>query len=297
MSTPVLRDSLRTEALPQLVERDLDAAVRVFLAERTRLFRIAYRVVGNVAGAEDVVQETWLRWQRTNRDEINNPAAFLTTATTHLAINVIQSARHRHEVPTDSPMVDLIDPSQDPTSRAESSAVVQETLGLLMARLTSPELAAYLLRKGFDYPYREIARVLRTSIPNARQLVRRAQVSITRGRVRRVERGVHRQLVAAFLAAARSGDLSYLEEFLAHQANQPPGCPATSRTTRPSDGATHARAASGHASVTATPAQSTQGQANQLVARADVHLHEHLLRVPPDRVARPFPPDLPLRTT
>jgi RNA polymerase sigma-70 factor (ECF subfamily) len=246
MATPVLRDRPRTED-------DLDHAARVFLAERTRLFRIAYRVIGNVAGAEDVVQETWLRWQRTNRDEINNPAAFLTTATTHLAINVIQSARHRHEVPTDSPMVDLIDPSQDPTRQVECSAVVHETLDLLMARLTSPELGAYLLRKGFDYPYREIARVLRTSIPNARQLVRRAQVSITRGRARRVDRGVHRQLVAAFLAAARSGDLSYLEELLARQANQAPRCPATSRTTRPSDGATHARAASGYASVTATP--------------------------------------------
>ena len=240
MSAPALQKPRGAENLHQhsgsdpdgvrVGETELDRAARAFLAERTRLFRIAYRVIGNVAAAEDVVQEAWLRWQRTNRHEINNPAAFLTTVTTHLAINVLQSAGHRHELPSDSPLADLADPSQDPTKRAERTAAVEETLGLLMARLTSSELGAYLLRKGFDYPYREISHVLRTSVPNARQLVRRAQVNITRGRARRVDADVHRRLVAAFLTAARTGSLTQLEDLLVDEFESAHRCPGTTRT-------------------------------------------------------------------
>src|SRR5262245_29932012 len=87
--------ALQTRPLePSSYPSHLDDAVETFLAERPRLLRIAYGIVGNVAAAEDVVQETWLRWQRCDRGEINNPAAFLATATTRLAINVIQSAGH-----------------------------------------------------------------------------------------------------------------------------------------------------------------------------------------------------------
>ncbi|MEU1299759.1 sigma factor [Streptomyces shenzhenensis] len=78
-------------------EDDLDLALDIFLAQRTRLFHIAHRILGDAVGAEDAVQEVWLRWQLTHRAPIRNPAAFLTTATTRLAINVIQSGRHRLE--------------------------------------------------------------------------------------------------------------------------------------------------------------------------------------------------------
>jgi RNA polymerase sigma factor (sigma-70 family) len=254
MSVPVLREQRPTETLHQLAgshpdgvpagETDLDRAARVFLAERTRLFRIAYRVIGNVAGAEDVVQETWLRWQRTNRHEVLNLPAFLTTAATRLAINVIQSASHRHELPTGSPLADLADPSQDATSRVEGAAAIEETLGVLMARLTQPELAAFLLRKGFDYPYREIAQILRTSTPNARQLVRRAQGGITRDGTRRVDPDTHRRLVEAFLAAARTGDVWNLEDLLTDEVGRSPRCLASARMARVSGGAARARAES-----------------------------------------------------
>jgi RNA polymerase sigma-70 factor (ECF subfamily) len=196
---------------------DLDLALEVFLTQRTRLFRIARRVTGDVDTAEDVVQEAWLRWQRTDRSAIKNPAAFLTTTTTHLAINVIQSARHRHETPTETSAESLLDglaDLEDPTRSAEQTAVVEETLLVLMARLRPAELAAYLLRKGFDYPYGDIAGLLRTTIANARQLVRRAQQRIEGDREREVDPGDHRDLVAAFLTAARSGDLADLERLL-----------------------------------------------------------------------------------
>ncbi|MGW4027574.1 sigma factor, partial [Streptomyces sp. NPDC005009] len=75
----------------------LDRATRDFIAARPRLFGIAYRVLGSSAEAEDVLQETWLRWQNTDRTGIHEPTAFLTTITTRLAINVAQSARVRRE--------------------------------------------------------------------------------------------------------------------------------------------------------------------------------------------------------
>lgn len=107
---------------------------------------------------------------------VENPAAFLTTVTSRLAINVIQSARHRHEVASESHLRNVTDPTiQDPVLRAEQTVAIEEALARLMARLTPDGLAAYVLRKGFDYAYTDLARLLDTSVPNARQLVRRAQ--------------------------------------------------------------------------------------------------------------------------
>jgi RNA polymerase sigma-70 factor (ECF subfamily) len=98
---------------------DLDRALEVFLAMRTQLFRIARRVTGDITNAEDVVQDTWLRWQRTDRRVIKNPAAFLTTTTTHLAINVIQSARSRRERSVGPQLREPVDTSADPAAGAE----------------------------------------------------------------------------------------------------------------------------------------------------------------------------------
>lgn len=199
---------------------DLDEALEVFLAERTRLFRVARRLTGDIGSAEDVVQEAWVRWQRTDRSAINNPAAFLTTATTHLAINVVQSASCRHESPTDSPLAGLVN-AENPIRLAEQASEVEEILRLLMTRLRPAQLAAYLLRKGFDYPYGDIAALLRTSGANARQLVRRAQQHLDRDHEQEVSPDAHRELVAAFLAATRDGDLTDLERLLLGAARCP----------------------------------------------------------------------------
>lgn len=196
---------------------ELDHALDIFLTHRARLFGIAYRVTGEAYGADDLVQEAWLRWQRTDRAIVENPAAFLTTTTTNLAINVIQSARHRHEAPTASPLDYLVDTVEDePMLRAQQAAVVEEMLALLMARLTRGELAAYVLRRGFEYAYADIAALMRTSIANTRQLVRRAQTRLDAGeRASAVLITAHRRLATAFLQAARTGDRQDLEQLLA----------------------------------------------------------------------------------
>lgn len=203
---------------PRGSEAGPEPGLQTFLAERARLLRVAYRVLGDSAMAEDVVQDAWLRWQRTDRLRVTNPAAWLTTATTHLAINVIRSARYRHERLTDSAWLGAVRPSDEPAECAEGAAAVERMLAFLMAKLTTSELAACLLRKCFSYPYQEIAELLRTTAPNARQLVRRSQVDIAGDRMHQVDATAHRRLTAAFTAATVDGDLARLEELLADRA-------------------------------------------------------------------------------
>lgn len=196
----------------------LDVALEHFLAQRPHLLRIARRVTGDAGTAEDVVQEAWVRWQRADRALVKNPAAFLTTTTTRLAINVVQSARRRHEVGPGP--ADPVDPAQDPTAPVDQTAAVEAALRALMARLRPPELTAYLLRKAFDYPYATIARLLRTSVDNARQLVRRGQQHIDGDRRCPVDAEAHRRLVATYLAASRRGRLADLEHLLTTSRTQ-----------------------------------------------------------------------------
>ena len=219
---------------------DLEHASVFFSSQRARLLRIACRVTGGDAfSAEDVVQEAWLRWQRTDRAAVRNPEAFLTTATTRLAINVVQSAGHRHESPGDVLSAPLADNLADPAVRTDQTAAVADALALLLARLSGGELAAYLLRKVFDYPYDEIAHLLRTSVVNARQLVRRAAPRLEHGPARTaVDAPAHRHLLSAFLTAARDGEVGPLERLLAHRAapavaGTPVGPPAGLRATTP----------------------------------------------------------------
>lgn len=199
-----------------VVAGELNQTVAFFVTQRPGLFRIALRVTGgDTSSAEDVVQEAWLRWQRTDRGQVRNPEAFLATTTTRLAINVIQSASHRHELPSASFAHGAHDGQHDPAALTDRTAEVAEAVRLLLARLSGSELAAYLLRKIFDYPYAEIAQLLRTSIVNTRQLVRRARARVAEGVARSVVGPeVHRQFVSAFLAASRGGGLHALESLL-----------------------------------------------------------------------------------
>jgi RNA polymerase sigma factor (sigma-70 family) len=220
--TPVLQETMRPTAphhqkavLATAASSDLEPALRLFLDERTRLFRIAYRMIGDTAYAEDVVQEAWLRWQHANHHEIRNPAAFLTTTTSRLAINLIQSAHHRRETPAEPLPPEPVDITPSPEREAERNAAADDIMKLLLSRLSPSERGAYVLRKGFDYPYSDIARVLGISTANARRLVHRAQEHLTNGPQRRVDSHAHQQLAQAFQAAARHGELSDLETLLA----------------------------------------------------------------------------------
>ncbi|WP_329528421.1 sigma factor [Streptomyces sp. NBC_01462] len=226
-----------TPAQPPVARSDEDGlshALEIFLAQRTRLFRIAYRILGDASRAEDVVQEAWLRWQLTHRDTIENPAAFLTTATTRLAINVIQSGWHRHETPAEWQSADIGDPSaQDPVQRAEQAAALEAALALLMARLTPDRVTAYVLRKGFGYAYAELAELLRINAPHARVVVHRAQARLECDRERPVAADAHRRLVTAFRTAAGTGDMEDLVRLLVSEGRVHRLVPSAHRSPDP----------------------------------------------------------------
>lgn len=159
-----------------------DDGLSAFVRARPRLFGIAYRVLGSVAEAEDVVQEVWLRWQNVVRDEVREPAAFLATAATRLAINRVRTASARREVYVGVQLPEPIDASADPAVCAERSHTL-EVAGLKLLETLSPlERAAYVLREAFSYEYAKIAELIRVSEVHCRQLVTRARKHIAEGR-------------------------------------------------------------------------------------------------------------------
>jgi RNA polymerase sigma-70 factor (ECF subfamily) len=188
-----------------------DDGLSAFLSARPRLFGIAFRMLGSAAEAEDIVQDVWIRWQTTDRRPVCNPLAFLVTATTRLAINVLQSARARREADVGPSLPEPVDNSPDPGLEAERGEALNLAVLLLLERLSPTERTAYVLREAFDCPYRQIADILRVEEANARQLVTRAREHVSGGRRAPVSTAEQRCLLNAFVAAARTGDLARLE--------------------------------------------------------------------------------------
>jgi RNA polymerase sigma-70 factor (ECF subfamily) len=194
---------------------DLDRAEAVFSAARPRLFGIAYRMLGRASEAEDVVQDAWLRWQACDRAVVRDPAAFLATTTTRLALNAIGSARARRETYVGPWLPEPVDTSADPALGAQRDAALELALLLVLETLGPTERAAFVLREAFDYPYGEIAAILQVQEANARQLVSRARRHVDAQRRQPVGAAEQRRLLDAFLQAARLGDLAALEDLLA----------------------------------------------------------------------------------
>jgi RNA polymerase sigma-70 factor (ECF subfamily) len=197
------------------VTGDLEEATAVFASVRPRLFGIAYRMLSSATEAEDLVQDVWLRWQTTDRTVVVNPAAFLATTTTRLAINALQSARKRRETYVGPWLPEPVDTSADPYLGAERGEALQLATLVLMEKLTPAERAAYVLREAFDYPYAQIAGILQATEPAVRQLVSRARKHVTGERRTPVSADAQKELLSTFITAARSGNLSELEQLFA----------------------------------------------------------------------------------
>jgi RNA polymerase sigma-70 factor, ECF subfamily len=192
----------------------IEAAIGAFNESRPRLFGIAYRMLGSVAEAEDIVQEAWVRWQRTDRSVVRNPAGFLTTVTTRLALNTAESARVRREQYVGPWLPEPVDTTADPSLGAEKAEALESAVLMLLEKVRPDQRAAYVLREAFGYSYDEVADILSTSAANARQLVSRAKKSVQSDRKEPVDPARHRTLLEAFLAAARDGDVKRLEQVL-----------------------------------------------------------------------------------
>ena len=192
---------------------------------RRRLLGLAYRMLGSMADAEDAVQEAYLRWHAADRDKVSDPRAFLMTTTARICLDMLTSARARHEeyvgpwLP--EPVVDT--EALAPDSQTELAEDLSIGLLLTLDRLSPLERAAFLLHDVFDFSFSEVAGTLERSEAACRQLAARA-----RGHVRAVRpRGAiapersggmdakHAELMSAFVAATRSGDLNALTHLLA----------------------------------------------------------------------------------
>lgn len=195
-------------------DRQVTTSIDTFESTRPRLFGIAYRMLGSATEAEDIVQDTWLRWQ-TVTDEVDNPAAYLATITTRLSLTALDSARARRETYVGPWLPEPVSTEDDPLLGAERAEALSLAVLLLLERLTAAERAAYVLREAFDYSYRDIATVLETTEANARQLATRARAHLTRERGNPVAPAERDRLLGAFAAAAQSGEVAQLEQLLA----------------------------------------------------------------------------------
>ena len=184
-----------------------------FDEHRGLLFSIAYRMLGSRADAEDMLQETFLRWQQASETAIRDPRAFLVTVITRLCINQLQSARARREqyfgqwLP--EPLFTQSAVESPAISRMDGSLSI--AFLMLLERLTPVERAVFLLREVFDYEYTEVAAMLGRSEANCRQILKRAKQHVTEDRPRfDTSPQEHQRLLQQFLEATGQGDIQGL---------------------------------------------------------------------------------------
>jgi RNA polymerase sigma-70 factor (ECF subfamily) len=193
---------------------------------RRRLLGLAYRMLGSMADAEDAVQETYLRWHAADRDRVSDPRAFLMTTTTRICLDMLTSARARHEhyigpwLP--EPVLDTA--ALAPDTRTELAEDLSIALLLILDRLSPLERAAFLLHDVFDFSFAEVAATLERSEAACRKLATRARAHVRSLRPRGASPTParpgeidpkHAQLLSAFVAATQSGDLNALTQLLA----------------------------------------------------------------------------------
>lgn len=186
---------------------------------RPQAFAIAYRMLGTVSEAEDVVQEAFLRMHAAEQDgeQVRSPAAYLTTLVTRLAIDQLRSARVRREGYVGEWLPEPVATAADPADEAETSDSLSLAFLVLLESLTPQQRAAFLLREVFAYPYPEVADILGTDVDSVRHLVARARAGVRERRPRHLAtRDERDELARRFFAAAQGGDLAALEELLAH---------------------------------------------------------------------------------
>ncbi len=187
---------------------------------RPLMFSIAYRMVGSVAEAEDIVQDAYVRMHRAAAapPTVRSPEAYAATVTTRLAIDHLRSARARRETYIGSwlPEPLLTDPDADPAWKVERDESLSMAFLVLLERLSPVERAVFLLREVFDYPYEQIAEIVDRQPDNCRQLLARARRRIETERPRfEASEAKRQELAARFLAATTKGDTAGLERLLA----------------------------------------------------------------------------------
>ena len=196
--------------------REINDPVEAFEAQRPRLLGVAYRILGSLADAEDVVQEAWLRWSRTNVTEVDSAEAFLTTVTSRLALDRLRRVSRQREVYPGSWLPEPISVDPGPENAVELADSLSMALLVVLETLSPLERAAFVLHEVFGEPYSEVAAALGRTEPAVRQLVHRARERVDAGHARfQADRATHGQVVRRFLDACERSDRSELMAVLA----------------------------------------------------------------------------------
>jgi RNA polymerase sigma-70 factor (ECF subfamily) len=195
-------------------ERPLDAA-GVFDEHRALLISVAYRILGSVTDAEDVVQEAWLRWSGVDQSGVDHPRAFLVRVTTRLAIDRLRRAKARRESYVGPWLPEPILTRHDVAEDAAMAESVSMAMLVVLETLSPLERAVFVLREAFGMSYAEIADVLGRKEEAVRQLARRARNHVRERRTRfDADETEQRRVTERFLEAATGGDLEALMEVL-----------------------------------------------------------------------------------
>jgi RNA polymerase sigma-70 factor (ECF subfamily) len=195
-----------------------DQTLSFFEEHRRQLFGIAYRMLGSVTDAQDMVQEAYLRWQQVEEDAIRSPRAWLTTVVTRLCLNHLQLARVKRETYVGpwlpEPLVD--DRAIDPADASQLADSLSLAFLFVLETLNPTERAVFILREGFDCDFSEIARIVEKSEANCRQILTRARQRMSERPPRsHVPPMDAEKIVAPFVTALKNGDL---QAMLAHLA-------------------------------------------------------------------------------
>ncbi|HKI96571.1 MAG TPA: sigma-70 family RNA polymerase sigma factor [Gemmatimonadales bacterium] len=196
----------------------METRADVFASTRPLLFSIAYRMLGSVMDAEDLVQDAYLRWQEAPEVDVRAPRAYLTTIVTRLAINQLRSARHQRETYVGPwlPEPLVTDTVPDPSGSVELAESLSMAFLVLLERLSPIERAVFLLREVFAFEYAEIARIVDKSEANCRQLLTRAKKHVGTAHARFEPDQAHAaRLVEQFTRATAAGDVDGLVALLA----------------------------------------------------------------------------------
>jgi RNA polymerase sigma-70 factor (TIGR02957 family) len=186
-----------------------------FAAHRSLLFTVAYEMLGSAADAEDVVQETWLRWSAVTA-EVQDPRAYLVRIVTRQSLNRLRTMARRREEYVGEWLPEPLLTSPDVAEDVELAESVSMAMLTVLETLGHAERAVFVLREVFDVPYDEIATAVGKSEPAVRQIAHRARQHVAARRPRvEVSRAEQEQVVARFLAAITGGDLAALLDVLA----------------------------------------------------------------------------------
>ncbi len=187
-----------------------------FVAHRNLLFTVAYEMLGSAADAEDVLQETWLRWAEVDHAEVRDPRSYLVRITTRLALNRMRTVSRRRESYVGPWLPEPLLTTPDVADDVELADSVSTAMLLVLETLAPVERAVFVLREVFAFGYDEIAEAVDKSPAAVRQVAHRARAHVVERRPREAVDASERELVVArFLDAATSGDLQSLMDVLA----------------------------------------------------------------------------------